>query len=88
MAHDVNQLEVISGEQQAVEVLQADVHALVILEGLQQSGNDRPLLFNPRTRHGDKMFDVVSAGSSTDLIYRRRLLAPTAASDLVRVWFH
>lgn len=47
MAHDVNQLQVLPGEQQAVEVVQVDIFALVILESFQQSGNDGPFLFNP-----------------------------------------
>lgn len=46
MANDVNQLQVLPGEQQAVEVVQVDVSALVILQSFQQSGNNRPLLLN------------------------------------------
>lgn len=46
VANDVNQLQVLPGEQQAVEVVQVDVSALVILQSFQQSGNNRPLLLN------------------------------------------
>lgn len=47
VAHDVHQLQVLPGEQQAVEVVQVDVGALGILKSFQQGGNDRPLLLNP-----------------------------------------
>lgn len=58
VAHDVHQLQVLPGEQQAVEVVQVDVGAPVILQSLQQSGNDRPLLFNPATKK--KLLSVVA----------------------------
>lgn len=47
MAHDVDQLQVVPGEQQAVEVVQVDLGALVTLQSFQQGGNDGPLLLNP-----------------------------------------
>lgn len=47
VTHDVNQLEVFSGEQQAVEVVQVDVGICVISQHFQQSGDDCPLLLDP-----------------------------------------
>lgn len=40
VAHNVNQFEVFPGEEQAVEVVQVDICALVVLESVQESGND------------------------------------------------
>ena len=47
MAHDVHQLQVVCGEQQAVEVGEVDGAALVVLHGLHQRRDHCPLLLNP-----------------------------------------
>lgn len=47
VAHDVNQLQVLPCEQQAVEVGQVDISRLVILQSFSQSWNDGPLLLYP-----------------------------------------
>lgn len=46
MAHDMNQLQVVPGEQQAVEVVQVEAGQVVLLQYFLQSGNDH-VLFNP-----------------------------------------
>ena len=68
VAHDVHQLQVFPGEQQAVEVVQVDVGALVILQSVLQSGNDRPLLFNPV----DKMKEMLASCEEEWILYLLR----------------
>lgn len=47
VADDVHQLQVVRGEQQAVEVRQVDVAALAVLHGLHERRDHRPLLLDP-----------------------------------------
>lgn len=61
VAHYVDQLQVLAGEQQLVEVVQVHISALVILQGIHQGGNDRPLLFNPGYRiKDDNMYTALT----------------------------
>ncbi|TNN45843.1 hypothetical protein EYF80_043968 [Liparis tanakae] len=82
VAHDVHQLQVLRGEQQAVEVEQVDVAALVALQSVQQGGDDRPLLLNPghekrrRRRIGNNNYLFLAVSDLT-----RRLEVVSVVSD-------